>query len=78
MTAGGGTVDLVVHAKSTVDGKFKAKEVAPGTGGLCGGTYVDKAFLEYIRAKFPGIDEYRTTNVDKYCRLMQNWEVRMQ
>jgi hypothetical protein len=81
---GGGTVDLVVHAKKYVeveeDGRkgmeFSIHEVAPGSGGLCGDTYVDEEFVAYMASKCPPkvFEKFRTEKVDQYCKLMLNWE----
>ena len=56
---GGGTVDLVVHAKTANEGStFALREMAPGSGGLCGGTFVDDEFRSYVRSKAPSFDKW--------------------
>lgn len=49
--AGGGTVDLVVQQKIGSTNEFKVRQVSETSGGLCGSTFVDEAFLKYIRKK---------------------------
>lgn len=69
--AGGGTVDLVVHKKEG----DALREVHPGTGGLCGATFVDDAFLAVIRAKFPELDRWKVEKPLLYFRMLLNWEL---
>ncbi|CAM6092452.1 unnamed protein product [Calypogeia fissa] len=50
--AGGGTVDLVVH-ELVDDSGLRLREVTTSTRDLCGGTFVDIAFMDYLAAKIP-------------------------
>ncbi|KAI8817205.1 uncharacterized protein EV422DRAFT_509232 [Fimicolochytrium jonesii] len=50
--AGGGTVDIVAYRfQSGIDASQKMVEVAPGTGGLCGSTFIDEVFLDWLGSK---------------------------
>ncbi|KAF4491622.1 Heat shock 70 kDa protein 12B [Colletotrichum fructicola Nara gc5] len=46
--AGGGTVDLITY-EVTNNKPLAIKEVGEGTGGLCGGVFIDKAFEKACR-----------------------------
>jgi hypothetical protein len=57
--AGGGTVDLISYTVVTLEPIIEVKEAAPGTGGLCGSTYVNGRFKEYLQFRLghePGWD----------------------
>jgi molecular chaperone DnaK (HSP70) len=54
--AGGGTVDLTVHTIRHRDGRAVLEEAAPGVGGFCGSTYVDKNFEAWFRAEVGAAD----------------------
>jgi molecular chaperone DnaK (HSP70) len=50
--AGGGTVDLTVHTiQRGGSGQVTLEEAAPGIGGFCGSTYVDRSFEEWFRER---------------------------
>ncbi|KAI9149947.1 Heat shock 70 kDa protein 12B [Paramyrothecium foliicola] len=48
--AGGGTVDLVTYRVVGID-PIRLYEVGIGTGGLCGGIFIDDAFQNIIKAR---------------------------
>ena len=50
--AGGGTVDLISYTVSELRPMLKVEEAAPGTGGLCGSTYLNRIFEQFLIAKF--------------------------
>ena len=86
LDCGGGTVDLIVQKFARDEaGAFRIGEVGEASGDLCGGTYVDAAFLAYCKANTkikPGrpvgamhpFDEFRQTKPEKFARLMVQWE----
>ena len=45
--AGGGTVDLISYTVKSLS-PLVVDEAATGTGGLCGSTFLDRRFQEYI------------------------------
>ncbi|KAI9891436.1 MAG: hypothetical protein M1814_002755 [Vezdaea aestivalis] len=49
--AGGGTVDLLSYRIKNLDPRFQIEEAAVGTGDKCGSTFVDRAFLKWLRNK---------------------------
>jgi hypothetical protein len=49
--AGGGTVDLISYTVVKLEPVLEVKEAAPGTGGLCGSTYLNRRFQEYLESR---------------------------
>ena len=49
--AGGGTVDLITYKVSSLKPVLKLTEVSPGSGSLCGASYLDRGFQEYLNEK---------------------------
>ena len=72
--AGGGTVDLTVHE---VADKGKLTEVARGSGGACGSTYVDHQFLNWVRNKVsPGVfTDFCEQDPPGLLDLLRDWEL---
>jgi molecular chaperone DnaK (HSP70) len=70
---GGGTVDITVHQVSLRGG---LEEVAEGTGGAYGSTYVDKEFREYLTSKLTAqaLARYEEEDPIGWLELMANWE----
>ncbi|TVY51455.1 Heat shock 70 kDa protein 12A [Lachnellula cervina] len=61
--AGGGTIDLVSYTVNSLKPIPVIGEVVVGSGALCGGTFLDRIFAEYLTNKFhdygPWDDEYQ-------------------
>ena len=49
--AGGGTVDLISYTITNLKPILKIREAAPGTGGLCGSTFLNRRFGEFLVQK---------------------------
>lgn len=49
--AGGGTVDLISYTITELRPVLKIKEASPGSGGLCGSTFLNRAFGEFLVQK---------------------------
>ncbi|OBT43288.1 hypothetical protein VE00_06923 [Pseudogymnoascus sp. WSF 3629] len=49
--AGGGTVDLISYTIVKLQPVLEVKEAAPGTGALCGSTYLNRRFQEFLESK---------------------------
>ncbi|MCJ1404053.1 hypothetical protein MMC11_007277 [Xylographa trunciseda] len=49
--AGGGTVDLISYKVIALKPILKVKEAAPGTGALCGSTYINRLFKAFLSRK---------------------------
>lgn len=58
--AGGGTVDLITYKISSLKPILKLAEASPGSGSLCGASFLNRSFLAYLHEKLknePGWDE---------------------
>jgi hypothetical protein len=49
--ASGGTVDLISYTITKLHPKLEIAEAAEGTGGLCGSTFLNRRFGEYLMKK---------------------------
>ena len=49
--AGGGTVDLISYTITDLKPILKVREAAPGTGGLCGSTFLNRRFGEFLEER---------------------------
>lgn len=70
---GGGTVDITVHEVVEGGGLI---EIAEGTGGAYGSTYVDRSFLDYLKKKLTPelLEEYEKDKPVGYLEMMRAWE----
>lgn len=76
---GGGTADIVVQEIVSIEssGNYRVREVTTSSGGLCGGTYVDTRFIDFLHSKIgPCLEECITQHVQVYALLIQEWENR--
>ncbi|MCJ1259426.1 hypothetical protein MMC24_007263 [Lignoscripta atroalba] len=58
--AGGGTVDLISYTVSALKPVLKIQEATPGTGSLCGSSFLNRIFQKFVQEKLgndPGWDE---------------------
>ncbi|CAM1503996.1 Fc.00g015870.m01.CDS01 [Cosmosporella sp. VM-42] len=58
--AGGGTVDLISYTITSLKPILEVQEAAPGSGALCGSTFLNMRFAKYLKAKLgkeEGFDE---------------------
>lgn len=58
--AGGGTVDLISYTISSLKPILEVQEAAPGSGALCGSTFLNMRFAKFLKAKLgkeDGFDE---------------------
>ncbi|KAF3910447.1 hypothetical protein ABW20_dc0107046 [Dactylellina cionopaga] len=49
--AGGGTVDLISYEIGETQPNLRLREAIAGTGGKCGSSYIDEAFLKFLHEK---------------------------
>lgn len=74
---GGGIFDIVVQEVVFVGECYRVKELMISFGGLCGGSYVDFKFMEFLYRK---IGFCLQNCIDKYFEveemLIKNWEVK--
>jgi molecular chaperone DnaK (HSP70) len=73
---GGGTADIVVQEVVSVEkSSYRVKEVTTSSGGLCGGTYVDQRFMEFLHTKIgPGLQAAIFKHPNLYALLIKIWE----
>ena len=58
--AGGGTVDLITYKVASLKPILKLAEASPGSGSLCGASFLNHGFQEFLEKKLgnePGWDE---------------------
>ncbi|KAL8673655.1 MAG: hypothetical protein Q9168_001910 [Polycauliona sp. 1 TL-2023] len=58
--AGGGTVDLISYKVSALKPALQIAEAAPGSGSLCGSTFLNRIFKKFLTDRFgddPNFDE---------------------
>lgn len=69
--AGGGTVDLITYTILEFQPSLRLKEEAPGNGALCGGTYLNRKFEEFVRKRLESCDGWGNDTMD---HAMQRFE----
>jgi molecular chaperone DnaK (HSP70) len=69
---GGGTGDLISYCIEALEGGVKVKEAAPGTGALCGSSYLNNIFRNFLVKRF---DEDPDWDDDILEDAMQRFEV---
>jgi hypothetical protein len=71
--AGGGTVDLVVHEKQG----DQLRELSKGSGGTCGGSYVDESFLKLLSGRIgPVFDKWAAVYKTSLFELKRDWAMK--
>ncbi|KAF4449449.1 hypothetical protein F53441_7311 [Fusarium austroafricanum] len=71
--AGGGTVDLISYVFLSTD-PFVVKECVKGGGDLCGGVFLDEAFMRFIKNKSRECTWNAVKKSDKRKFLNDQWE----
>lgn len=71
---GGGTADIVVQEVVSEGKNYRVKQVTKSSGGLCGGTYVDTKFMDFLHKKIPCLTEYMKKNPNIYSEFIRRWE----
>lgn len=71
---GGGTTDIVVQARANKTGSLKVNEVSRSDGGLCGGTFVDKNFMAFMRRKIGCLSEFLESHPEYEPKILGWWE----
>ena len=71
--AGGGTVDIVIHE---VEESGHLKELHPACGSDCGGTMVDRAFIDFISECLgkEAFSKFRRTEIYDFMDFMREFE----
>ncbi|KAL6919654.1 hypothetical protein FSHL1_003633 [Fusarium sambucinum] len=71
--AGGGTVDLISYVFESTD-PFIVKECVKGDGDLCGGVFLDEAFMKLVKNKTPTICWASVSRLEEKKFLNDEWE----
>ncbi|KAI7771308.1 hypothetical protein ACKAV7_001283 [Fusarium commune] len=71
--AGGGTVDLISYVFESTD-LFVVKECVKGDGDLCGGVFLDEAFIRFVKRKSPKGTLWPVTKTEERKFLNDGWE----
>lgn len=73
--AGGGTVDLISYTITNLKPILEVQEATPGTGALCGSTFLNLRFQKFLRAKLgkeDGFDEELLADAsDKFEKIVK-------
>ncbi|KAG6358851.1 hypothetical protein INS49_012370 [Diaporthe citri] len=71
--AGGGTVDLISYRITKLGAQPELEEAAPGTGGLCGSSFLDREFYKWVKTHMSGCQPWMED--DGYMQdAMTKWE----
>ncbi|KAF5713871.1 hypothetical protein FMUND_7702 [Fusarium mundagurra] len=71
--AGGGMVDLISYIFQSTD-PFVVKECVKGDGDLCGGVFLDEAFIRFVKRKSPRGTWFPVTKTEERKFLNDEWE----
>ncbi|KAH8947183.1 hypothetical protein BDL97_11G027000 [Sphagnum fallax] len=75
MDIGGGTTDIVVQAKiDDSKSSLKVTEVSRSSGGLCGGTHVDRNFVSFLCSKIGCLERFPVQNPSSMLKFLSWWE----
>lgn len=56
--AGGGTVDLISYTITKLKPVLEVQEATPGSGALCGSTFLNMRFAKFLKAKLGRLDGF--------------------
>lgn len=63
--AGGGTVDLITFTITQLSPKLSLRESAPGTGKLCGSTFLNRRFEAFLRGLLESDDGWESDTLER-------------
>ena len=69
--AGGGTVDLISYTVTQLRPMLKIEEAASGTGGLCGSTYLNRIFEQFLIASFGQNDGWEDDVIEEASPFLE-------
>ena len=69
------TVDLISYTVISVEPMLRVEEAAPGSGGVCGSTFLNRIFAEYLNDKFDDDDEWKEDK-DILANAMEHFETK--
>lgn len=70
--AGGGTVDLITFTIVEFEPALRLKEAAPGTGGICGSTYLNRVFEQFLHRRLGSCEGWDRDTME---HAMQKFEI---
>lgn len=73
--AGGGTVDLISYKVSALKPTLSIEEAAPGSGSLCGSTFLNRIFHKFLTDRFSNDPDFDEDVVEE---AMKRFEVTVQ
>lgn len=77
--AGGGTVDLISYTITKMSPTLEIKEAAAGSGALCGSTFLNRRFGEFLTSKLgkePGWDaETLAEAMERFETLVRKYRI---
>ncbi|KAL8945799.1 MAG: hypothetical protein Q9222_007710 [Ikaeria aurantiellina] len=73
--AGGGTVDLISYKVLALRPVLRIKEAAPGSGALCGSTFLNRIFYHFLKNKCEGDPSWDDDVIEE---AMKRFEVTVQ
>ncbi len=69
--AGGGTVDITSHKVEN----SRLRELVSGSGGDCGSSKLDEAYLQFLKEKLGNeLQDFFDENRSDYYQILMNWE----
>ena len=71
--AGGGTVDLISYKVLALRPKLKIVEASPGSGDLCGSSFLDRMFQDFIERKLGGEPEWDEDNLEEVSGSLKEY-----
>ena len=69
--AGGGTVDLISYTVEALKPNLKVTETSPGTGSLCGGSFLNRRFQKFLEDKLGNQEGWGTDVLEESMRLFE-------
>ena len=73
--AGGGTVDLISYKVTAMCPNLQITEAAPGSGSLCGSSFLNRIFAKFLQDRFGDDDDWddgvleEVNAIDIHCEL---------
>ena len=69
--AGGGTVDLISYIIESIKPNLRITEASPGSGSLCGGSFLNRRFQKFLEGKLGNEEGWDTDVLEEPMRLFE-------
>ena len=69
--AGGGTVDLISYTVEALKPSLRITEASPGSGSLCGGSFLNRRFQKFLEDKLRNQADWDTDVLEEPMRLFE-------